>query len=124
MPIEPTTGLEILGPVNERTSARYTANLVDPQGDAILSLNSLNVEIFDLVSKTSIRPRESVLNTASATFNTGALTVYIEPQDNTVVDQRRDLEDHVVRLDYTFNGGDNEGHHAFVIRVRNLGKLG
>lgn len=118
MPIEPVTGLEVFGPINERTTVRYTASLLDVNGNAISSLDSLHVEVFDLLSKTTLRSRESVLES----FNEGEIIFDFTPSDSAIVDQRRDMEDHIVRFDYEYDG--QEGHHAIIIRVRNLWKLG
>lgn len=118
MPVEPVTGLEVYGPVNERTAVLYKASLVNSSGEAIVSLTSIHVEVFDLLSKTILRPRESVISS----FDDGFLTLELQPQDSAMVDERRDLEDHIVRFDYVYDGG--EGHHAIILRVRNLWRLG
>lgn len=118
MPVEPVTGLEIYGPVNEKTAVRYTATLTDSTGALIGELTSLHVEVFDLLSRSILRPRESVLSS----YSDGLLVLDLTPQDSAMVDERRDLEDHIVRIDYEYDG--QEGHHAIILRVRNLWRLG
>ena len=118
MPIEPVTGLEMYGPVNEKTAVRYVAKLTDSSGLTIENLTSLYVEVFDLLTKTVLRPKEDILSS----YADGILTIDFSPNDSSLIDERRDVEDHIVRLDYVYDG--KEGHHAIVLRVRNLWRLG
>jgi hypothetical protein len=126
MAIEPRTGLEIFGPVGERSTALYTATLVttseDGAGDQIPvpGLTSLALTIYDLESNAVIRPRGSVLNENDGTFSNGVLTVKFSASDNIIRNGRKQFEDHVAVFHYTFGAGE-EGHHGVVIRVKNLG---
>lgn len=121
MPLDPKTGLKIFGPVNEKASATYKAELFDPNNNAkITSLNSLEFSIHDSKTGQIIRDTESILDTNGGDFTEGVLTLTLSADDNRVINQRRLFEDHLGRFDFTYNNGTDTGHHAVIIRVRNL----
>ncbi len=126
MAIEPRTGLEIFGPVGERSTCLYTATLVttteDSAGDLVPvpGLTSLALTVYDLDTHAIIRPKGSVLNENDGTFAGGVLTMKFSASDNIIRNGRKSFEDHVAVFHYTFGSGE-EGHHAVVIRVQNLG---
>jgi hypothetical protein len=117
--VDPKTGLTIFGPINELTTATYTAKLVNEGGASLTSLNSLDLTIFDLSSNIEILSKTSVLSS----FDVGTLSVTIAATSNKIINQRRNFEDHIARFDFTYNSGNSSGHHAVLIRVRNLGGI-
>ena len=119
MAVDPKTGLRIFGPINELTTATYTAKLVTEGGTELTSLNSLDLTIFDSSSDIELLSKTSVLSS----FSVGTLSMTIAASSNKIINQRRGFEDHIARFDFTYNSGASSGHHAVLIRVRNLGGI-
>ena len=117
MAVDPKTGLTIFGPINERTTASYSAKLVDEGNSTLTSLNSLYLTITDVASGIEILSKTSILSS----FDAGNINVTIEADSNKIINQRRGYEDHVALFDFSYNNDNSSGHHAVLIRVRNLG---
>lgn len=128
MAIDPFTQLEVFGPVFEQSTAIYSAQLVDEALEPITEVDSMKVTIMDLQSKYIVndRDRVSILNENGGTFDTitGMLRFTLSAADNILLDQVKFEEDHLVRFDYTYNNDTFSGHHAILVRIRNLAKLG
>lgn len=121
---DPETGLEIFGPILEGTTSFYTADVVDEKGIAITTLNTLTLTLFDKESKQTINSRNkgSVLNINGGEFALGKLKMTFSSDDNVILNQRKEYEDHIALFSYSL--GPVTGNHAVVIRVRNLARVG
>lgn len=119
MATDPKTGLDIFGPINERTSALYTSAIIDELGGKIPLLNSIKLTIIDQSTGVELQPEISVISS----FTLGALAVKLTPEQNRIVNQRKPYEDHIARFDYVYNNNESTGHHAILIRIRNLAGL-
>jgi hypothetical protein len=129
MPVrDPSSQLEVFGPIFEDSSAVYKATVVDENGDPIIGLSSIKASLFDRDTGTIINSRksQSVLEVNGGHFDidTSIFTLHLTPDDNYILNQSKEEEDHILRFDYTYNSGQSRAHHAILIRVRNLQKLG
>ena len=128
MAVDPSSRLDMFGPINEDTSASYRAVLVDECSVPIAGLSSLTLTLMDADTHTIInnRDRQPILDINGGAFDplTGTLTVGLTPADNLLLDQSKFEERHILRFDYTYNSGQSRGHHAIVLVIRNLARLG
>lgn len=112
--------------VNEKTTARYTATLVD-ETDAVVpasSLSTLTLTLFDEAAGTIINSRnaQDVLNTNGVTVSAaGALVWTMDPADNAIVSAIKGLEAHRAMFAWTY--GSKGGKHEVRILVENLAKV-
>lgn len=131
MPLDPDTQLEVFGAnpfLFEDSTATYRATLVDESGNPIIAPNALLMSLFDKDTGTYINNRrgQDIFNTNGGAFDsaTGQLTLTLSAQDNKLLDQTKSEEDHILRLDWTYNSSTARGHDAVILRVKNLKKLG
>ena|SRR5947209_1858018 len=111
--------------VNEKTTARYTAQLVDETGAGIpaASLATLTLTLYDVATSGIINSRsaQNVLNVNGVTVDTsGNLVWTMDPLDNAVIGSR-ELEAHVALFEYTY--GSKGGKHEVSLLVANLQKV-
>jgi hypothetical protein len=114
--------------VNEKVSARYTADVQDDEGNAIAaaSLTTLTLTLYDKDTGDIINSRndQDVLNTNGVTVDgSGNLTWIIDPDDNAIVTSTSKVEDHVALFEWTWNSGAKEGRHEVFLHVKNLTKV-
>lgn len=117
----------ILGPIDEKTTARYQATVADETGAAIpaASLTTLKVTLYDQSTGNIINSRNSqnILNANGATVDSaGLLTWTLTPADTAIVGDKT-LELKTALFEYTFASGAKTDRHEVVFAVRNLGKL-
>jgi hypothetical protein len=125
MPKDTRTGLEIFGPVNEGTAAEYeAAELLDQSGNVVTNLSeaTLTATIFDRDTNRIITAEKSILNTGGGTFSAGKLILVLAPADNPVLNQRKEFEEHLLKISWSFLGGVT-GNHEVIIRVRNMRRV-
>jgi len=119
--------VEVLGPINERTSARYTATLTDETGAAIdgTALDAATLTLYDAATGTVINSRsaQDVKNTNGVTISAaGELVWVLAPADNAILGVAA-LETHVAFFLFTWGGaGSKACPHEVAIQVRNLAK--
>jgi hypothetical protein len=117
--------MTILGPINERTSARYTATLTDETGAPIdgTALDTATLTLYDVATEAVINSRsaQNVKNTNGVTISAlGALVWVLSPADNAIVGTGA-IENHVALFTFTWGGtGAKACTHDVTIRVRNL----
>ncbi len=114
-----------LGPVNERTSARYTATLEDETGAVVpaSALLTLTLTVYDVETGTKINSRDSqnVLNTNGVSISeAGALVWTLEPADNIIVSTALLNEKHRALFRATWGSGRGLTHEVDVW-VKNVG---
>jgi len=118
--------MNILGPVNERTSAQYTATLTDELGAVIdgTALDTATLTLYDAATLTTINSRsaQNVKNTNSVTISAaGALVWALAPADNIIVREGNETEDHIALFTFTWGGGSAKACvHPVKIRVTNV----
>lgn len=111
-------------PVNELTTARYTASLVDETGAVVpaSSLSALTLLLYDKATGTVLNGRnnQNVLNTNGVTVDeNGNLVWILSPPDNTIVTTTEPHEVHVAVFTGHWGAG-KEVTHDIAITVRNL----
>lgn len=120
--------MAILGPINERSSARYTATLTDETGAPIdgTALDTATLTLYDKLTGTAINSRtaQNVKNTNGVSISAqGALVWVLTPADNAILGSGA-IEEHVALFQVTWGGGSAKAcPHAVTILVRNLDKL-
>lgn len=75
--------------VTEKSSSRYTATLLDEDGNpvGVSVMTSLRLWLRDVATQDYINSRENqnILNTNNVTFAAGVLTWELQPADNIIV---------------------------------------
>jgi hypothetical protein len=128
MPFDSRTLAEILGPINEGSSATYEADFVDVDGSAVIDVASINFTLFDLKTNIIINKRKNidVLNVNGGAFTPadGHFKLNLTDMDNPVLNQRLRIEEHLGLFKFKYNGGAKAGSHQVVIQVLNINRLG
>ena len=117
------------GRVNELTTSKYTAQLVDENGDNIqlADLDTLLLTLYDAQTGTVINSREGqdVLNNNGVVVSSiGYLTFVMEPEDNPIINDSVATELHKMLFMGTYAAGAKTLRHEFPFRVVNLSKVG
>lgn len=116
-------------PVGERTTVRYTGQLVDETGAniakasvATLTLSIINSDTDAIVNNVS---RVNILDTGRGTLGTtGLVTITLEPADNQMADQTHQFEKHILYIEWTYGtNGTKAGNHEVEFPVYNRGLL-
>lgn len=123
--------METLGPVNERSTAVYTATITDENGDALpaASLDSLTLTLRNAKGTAAVINDRNAVNALNANGVTvdedGLLTWVMEPGDNAIVGRTSvgDPEIHVALFQWTWDSGSKAGRHEVAVRVVNLGRV-
>jgi hypothetical protein len=116
-----------LGTINEQTSARYTATLVDETGAAIdgTALDSATLTAYDVATGTAIgaRTAQDVKNANGVTISAlGALVWTMTPADNAILGAAA-IERKAAMFVLTWGGaGVKQCRHEMTWLVRNLAK--
>jgi len=118
-----------LGPINERTTAKYTSDpLLDENGTAVDGsiLTSATLTLYDQKTKTILNSRNAQnVNQANnvAISAAGVVTWELVPADNAIVNDALSQEVHVALFDFRWDGGASRCMHEVKIAVRNLGMV-
>lgn len=123
MPIYPPSVI-----LNERTSARYTATLIDQAGDPIdgAVLDEFRVWLRDVTTGATINDREgddalADVDSGVTVDSDGLLTWEMAPDDNQCVSAPATREEtHEVVFQAVWDSGRRELTHRMYIKVRNL----
>ena len=112
--------------LTERTSGRYTCQLVDETGAGIsfVSLITLLLTLYDLATGTMINGRtaQNVLNDNNVTVDaSGNLVWSIQPADNIIVTDALSLETHIALFQATWATGACD--HEVSLPVRNVTRV-
>ena len=116
-------------PVAELTTARYTGQLVDETGANLpsSSIVSLKLTIFNNENAAIINTvtEKSILNADRGTVSgTGLVTITLVPADNIIIDVTKQLETHVLFIQWTYGAqGVKAGNHEVEFQVFNREKL-
>jgi hypothetical protein len=116
--------MQRLDPVNEQTTARYTAKLVDETGAVVpgSTLSSLTLLLYDKATGQILNSRnnQNVLNmNGVAVDETGNLVWILSPSDNAIITDTLTTEVHVAVFTGRWGAG-KEITHDIAITVRNL----
>ena len=114
--------------VLERTSVRYTAKLVDDNGDAISvnNLTAITLTVYDKKTGNILNSRDEqdVLNTNNVTITTaGDVEWIIQPADIAIVNANLVNETHIALFEWTWNSGTRVGKQEIELAVKNLTKV-
>jgi len=118
-----------LGPVNERTTAKYTTDpLVDEDGVVIPGtlVASATLTLYDQRTGAIINSRnqQNVNNANNVTIaDTGILSWVLQPADNAIVNSKLAQEVHVAVFDLRWDAGSSRSLHEVKILVNNIGKV-
>lgn len=119
----------ILGPVNERTTAKYTTDpLVDEDGVVIPGtlVTSATLTLYDQKTGAIINSRnqQNVNNANNVTIaDTGIISWVLQPADNAIVNTKLAQEVHVAVFDLRWDSGSSRSLHEVKILVNNVGKV-
>jgi len=111
--------------VNEASTARYTATLVDETETPIpaADLTALTLYLYEPVSAGVVNSRnnQNVLNTNGVTVNSaGLLTWTISALDTTMVNATKEIETHIATFTFTYASGNKVGRHEVILSIDNL----
>lgn len=114
--------------LNERITARYTATVKDETGIAIpaASLTTLTLTLYNRADGSIINSRnaQDVLNANNVTVDSaGLITWTMQPADNPIVDDTREIERHVALWVWTYSSGTKTGRHETEFDVENFAKV-
>lgn len=114
--------------VNEKVTARYTADVQDHEGNAIAgsSLTTLTLTLYDKATGTIINNRnaQNVLNVNGVTVDgSGNLVWVMTPDDNAILTAASKVEKHIALFQWTWDSGAKAGKHEVTIQVKNLTKV-
>ena len=118
-----------LGPVNERTTARYTSGpLTDEDGSVVPGsvLSSATLTLKDEKTRTVINSRNAQnVNQANGVTisDLGIVTWLLVPADNPIVTDRLTQEVHVATFDFRWDAGASRAMHEVKILVNNVGAV-
>lgn len=118
-----------LGPVNERTTAKYTTDpLVDEDGVVIPGtlVTAATLTLYDQKTGAIINSRnqQNVNNANNVTIaDTGILSWALQPADNAIVNSKLPQELHVAVFDLRWDAGSSRSLHEVKFLVNNVGKV-
>lgn len=128
---DPSTRLSIFGPINEGASAVYEADIAEGIGDTATAINgvtAMKMKLFDQLTGVLVRKSSNVLSSGEggSISDGNHFKMEFRGSDNVVLNQRLPEEDHVALFEFQYPSGTStrDGKIAFVVRVRNLGKVG
>ncbi len=114
--------------LTEHTSAKYTAQLVDPTlypaGVPAAALQTLVLTLYDLTTGTVINSRnaQNVLNTNNVTIDaSGNLVWAIQGADNPIITATLAIETHIALFEAAWTGGACT--HEVSLPVRNVARV-
>lgn len=124
----PIAETQFFGPLNERTTALYTATLIDETGAplpaSLLQAATLTFYVPD-GPQTIINSRsgQDVLNANGVVIDEdGLVTWTLAPADTAILDATLETEQHIALFHFAW-GGNKEAYHEVVFVIRNLSKV-
>ena len=109
-------------PANERTSSRYTGQIVDEVGVGVPAslLVTLTLTLFDDDTGAIINSRnhQNVLNANGVSVDSVGMVVWIIDPLDVVVLSGREIESHTAVFAWTWSGS-KAGNHSFQMAVAN-----
>lgn len=118
-----------LGPINERTTAKYTSDpLLDEDGAVVpgATLTTATLTFYDEKTNAIINNRngQNVNGANGVTIaDTGIVTWVMTPADHPIVNDRMSQEVHVALFDLRWDGGSSRAMHEVKFLVNNLGMV-
>jgi hypothetical protein len=118
-----------LGPINERSTAKYTTDaLLDEDGAVVpaASLTTATLTLYDLTTGTILNSRSSqnILNANNVTITAGGVLSWVlQPADNAIVNDRPDQEIHVAVFDLRWDAGVSRCVHEVRFLINNIDKV-
>jgi hypothetical protein len=111
---------------NQGTTVRITATLTDEEGEAVptSSLTTLTATLYDRLTGDVINSRDgqNIKNANGGTYADGALALVLAPLDSPH-NGGATVEEHVLLLEWTYNGGAQGGSEELLLRVRDVGMV-
>ena len=109
----------------EQRTAIYEFDMVkeDDSAFSLAEIEALTLTYYDLDSSEIINSRnfQSVLNVNNVTVDSvGHVTWEITPADSVLVDERKELEQHIALFTWTWASGTRIGSHEIQFPVRKL----
>lgn len=120
--------LPLVYDVLEKTTPRYSAVVLDDQGNplpvASLTTLTLTLYVVNADGTTTIvngRNAQSVLNVNNVTVDSlGNVIWTVQPADLTFVDPTLAFERHIALWQWTWSSGSKAGKHEVVLNVQNM----
>lgn len=114
-------------PINEKTAARLTGQLVDETGAGVSagSLSTLTLTLYDKLTGTIINGRnaQNVLNASNVTIDASGNVVWsMVAADNPILDDTLTLETHVALFQATWGTGKG-ANIEIEFQVRNIARV-
>lgn len=111
---------------NRGTTQLIMASLSDETGAAIptgaLSALKCWLKVKATGEVLNSRNGQSILNTNGGTYADGAFSLLLSPSDN-VHHGEASIEEHVLTIEWAYNGGSKKGVEEFLLRVRDVEAL-
>lgn len=112
-------------PLIEKTSALYTAQLIDETGTPVSGsvLFTFTLTLYDLQTGTIINGRnnQNVLNANGVTIDSnGNVAWSIAPADTIILSNELEIETHIALFQATWNAGAKRCNHEVAIPVQVL----
>ena len=122
--------IQTLSTVGEQVTAQVTGVIVDLAGTAIPGANlttcTLTVYSLDDPAKPIVNSIDGVniLNAGRGTIDgSGNLTLILDAADNPILDDTRLRERHMLKIDFSWNGGLRDGRFKAILPVSNDKKV-
>jgi hypothetical protein len=118
-----------LGPVNERTTARYTSGTLTDEDGAVVAgsvLSSATLTLYDERTGNILNSRDAQnVNQANGVTisDLGVVSWLLVPADNAIVDQRVPSEVHVAVFDLRWDAGTSRCVHEVKFLINNVGTV-
>ena len=118
-----------LGPINERTTAKYTSDpLLDEDGVTVAGsvLSSATLTLYDEKTKTILNSRnaQNVNQANDVTISeAGVVAWLLRPADNAIINDRLPSEVHVAVFDFRWDSGTSRAVHEVKFIVKNVGMV-
>ena len=115
-----------LGPINERTTAKYTSDpLLDEDGVTVAGsvLSTATLTLYDEKTKTILNSRNAQnVNQANGVTisDAGVVAWTMTPADNAIVNDKLPSEVHVAVFDFRWDAGVSRAMHEVKFLVKNL----
>ena len=118
-----------LGPVNERTTARYTSGPLTDEDDVVVAgsiLSTATLTLYDERTGNILNSRDAQnVNQANGVTisDLGVVSWLLVPADNAIVDQRVPSEVHVAVFDLRWDAGASRCVHEVKFLINNVGTV-
>ena len=118
-----------LGPINERTTARYTSGPLRDEDGAVVAgstLSSATLTLYDEKTGAILNSRnqQNINNGNGVSIgDDGMISWLLVPADNAIVNQKLSVEMHIAVFDFRWDAGTSRAVHDVKILVNNIGKV-